>query len=102
MVVAIDAEITKAYVFPKLGFTGSTKVSRHCHYREKSSNSLLFSPFMAAKLLLHTLADENSDLQKKIGCINGIFQIFDRHHVLTSRRQSLTLGNHNPIKLTNK
>ncbi|XP_023633013.1 protein LONGIFOLIA 2 isoform X2 [Capsella rubella] len=47
---------------------------------------------MAAKLL-HTLADENSDLQKKIGCMNGIFQIFDRHHVLTSRPKSLTLGN---------
>ncbi|AAF98411.1 Unknown protein [Arabidopsis thaliana] len=47
---------------------------------------------MAAKLL-HTLADENSDLQKKIGCMNGIFQIFDRHHILTSRRKSLTLGN---------
>jgi len=53
---------------------------------------------MAAKLL-HTLADENSDLQKKIGCMNGIFQIFDRHHILTSRRKSLTLGNHNPITL---
>ncbi|ESQ34940.1 hypothetical protein EUTSA_v10009952mg [Eutrema salsugineum] len=47
---------------------------------------------MAAKLL-HSLADDNSDLQKKIGCMNGIFQIFDRHHVLTSRRKSLTLGN---------
>ncbi|KAG5386984.1 hypothetical protein IGI04_038454 [Brassica rapa subsp. trilocularis] len=47
---------------------------------------------MAAKLL-HTLADENSDLQKKIGCMNGIFQLFDRHHVLTNRRKSLTLGN---------
>ncbi|KAL0653784.1 hypothetical protein Bca4012_096475 [Brassica carinata] len=46
---------------------------------------------MAAKLL-HTLADENSDLQKKIGCMNGIFQLFDRHHVLTNRRKSLTLG----------
>uniref|UniRef100_A0A1J3K1C8 Protein LONGIFOLIA 2 n=1 Tax=Noccaea caerulescens TaxID=107243 RepID=A0A1J3K1C8_NOCCA len=49
---------------------------------------------MAAKLL-HTLADDNSDLQTKIGCMNGIFQIFDRHHVLTSRRKSLTLGNVN-------
>ncbi|CAA7043913.1 unnamed protein product [Microthlaspi erraticum] len=47
---------------------------------------------MAAKLL-HTLADDNSELQKKIGCMNGIFQIFDRHHVLTNRRKSLTLGN---------
>ncbi|KAJ4889465.1 Uncharacterized protein Rs2_29213 [Raphanus sativus] len=47
---------------------------------------------MAAKLL-HTLADENSDLQKKIGCVNGIFKLFDRHHILTNRRKSLTLGN---------
>ncbi|KAF8114323.1 hypothetical protein N665_0039s0087 [Sinapis alba] len=48
---------------------------------------------MAAKLL-HTLVDENSDLQKKIGCMNGIFQLFDRHnYVLSNRRKSLTLGN---------
>ncbi|CAN8234877.1 unnamed protein product [Cochlearia groenlandica] len=46
---------------------------------------------MAARLL-HSLADDSADLQKQIGCINGIFQIFDRHHVLTSRRKSLTLG----------
>lgn len=42
---------------------------------------------MAAKLL-HSLADDNPDLQKQIGCMNGIFQIFDRHHVLTGRRIS--------------
>lgn len=40
---------------------------------------------MAAKLL-HSLADENPDLQKQIGCMTGIFQLFDRHHVLTARR----------------
>lgn len=40
---------------------------------------------MAAKLL-HSLADDNPDLQKQIGCMNGIFQLFDRHHVLTGRR----------------
>ncbi|KAF5734650.1 hypothetical protein HS088_TW15G00142 [Tripterygium wilfordii] len=40
---------------------------------------------MAAKLL-HSLADENPDLQKQIGCMTGIFQIFDRHHALTGRR----------------
>ncbi|KAF5730199.1 hypothetical protein HS088_TW20G00571 [Tripterygium wilfordii] len=40
---------------------------------------------MAAKLL-HSLADENPDLQKQIGCMTGIFQIFDRHHTLTGRR----------------
>jgi len=46
---------------------------------------------MAAKLL-HSLADDSADLQKQIGCMNGIFQIFDRHHVLTGRRKSLNLG----------
>ncbi|CAG7899629.1 unnamed protein product, partial [Brassica rapa] len=50
---------------------------------------LLSTNHMAAKLL-HTLADENSDLQKKIGCMNGIFQLFDRHNHV---RKSLALGN---------
>ncbi|KAJ0106438.1 hypothetical protein Patl1_18918 [Pistacia atlantica] len=40
---------------------------------------------MAAKLL-HSLADDNPDLQRQIGCMTGIFQIFDRHQVLNSRR----------------
>ncbi|KAG8652353.1 protein LONGIFOLIA 2 isoform X2 [Manihot esculenta] len=39
---------------------------------------------MAAKLL-HSLADDNPDLQKQIGCMTGIFQLFDRH-VVTGRR----------------
>ncbi|KAG5032268.1 hypothetical protein JHK82_015844 [Glycine max] len=42
---------------------------------------------MAAKLL-HSLADDNPDLQKQIGCMTGIFQLFDRHQVLTARRIS--------------
>lgn len=42
---------------------------------------------MAAKLL-HSLADDNPDLQKQIGCMTGIFQIFDRPNVLTGRRIS--------------
>ncbi|TYH56085.1 hypothetical protein ES332_D09G283600v1 [Gossypium tomentosum] len=42
---------------------------------------------MAAKLL-HSLADENPDLQKQIGCMTGIFQIFDRHHMITAKRLS--------------
>ncbi|CAA7043225.1 unnamed protein product [Microthlaspi erraticum] len=53
---------------------------------------------MAAKLL-HSLADDSADLQKQIGCMNGIFQIFDRHHVLTGRRKSLTLGNGNATSI---
>lgn len=35
---------------------------------------------MAAKLL-HSLTDDNPDLQ--IGCMTGIFQMFDRQHMLT-------------------
>ncbi|XP_021734024.1 protein LONGIFOLIA 1-like isoform X1 [Chenopodium quinoa] len=40
---------------------------------------------MAAKLL-HSLADENPDLQKQIGCMTGIFQIFDRQQLISGRR----------------
>lgn len=58
---------------------------------------------MAAKLL-HSLADENPDLQKQIGCMTGIFQLFDRQHILTGRRinqKRLPPGNQSslPIKL---
>ncbi|KAJ9163511.1 hypothetical protein P3X46_023172 [Hevea brasiliensis] len=42
---------------------------------------------MAAKLL-HSLADDNPDLQKQIGCMTGIFQLFDRHHVISGRRRN--------------
>ncbi|XP_019451759.1 PREDICTED: protein LONGIFOLIA 2-like isoform X2 [Lupinus angustifolius] len=37
---------------------------------------------MAAKFL-HSSADDNTDLQKQIGCMTGIFQLFDRHHIVT-------------------
>ncbi|XVF14421.1 hypothetical protein REPUB_Repub09cG0057800 [Reevesia pubescens] len=40
---------------------------------------------MSAKFI-YTLSDENPDLQKQIGCMNGLFQLFDRHHFLGSRR----------------
>lgn len=39
---------------------------------------------MAAKLL-HSLADDNPDLQKQIGCMTGIFQVFDYQHFLSGR-----------------
>lgn len=42
---------------------------------------------MAAKLL-HSLADDNQDLQKQIGCMTGILQLFDRPNALTGRRIS--------------
>lgn len=42
---------------------------------------------MSAKVL-YSLTDENRDLQKQIGCMNGIFQLFDRHHIRSSRRNS--------------
>ncbi|XP_077215465.1 protein LONGIFOLIA 1-like [Tasmannia lanceolata] len=40
---------------------------------------------MSAKIL-EALTDENPDLKKQIGCITGIFQLFDRHHLLTAKR----------------
>ncbi|KAK9684472.1 hypothetical protein RND81_10G212100 [Saponaria officinalis] len=40
---------------------------------------------MAAKLL-HSLADDNPDLQKQIGCMTGIIQIFDRQQFISGRR----------------
>ncbi|KAJ4973611.1 hypothetical protein NE237_006785 [Protea cynaroides] len=40
---------------------------------------------MSAKLL-QALTDDNSDFQKQIGCMTGIFQIFDRHHIHPGRR----------------
>lgn len=40
---------------------------------------------MAAKLL-HSLTDDNPDLQKQIGCMTGIFQLFDRQHIVSGRR----------------
>ncbi|KAI3452202.1 hypothetical protein Pfo_008867 [Paulownia fortunei] len=42
---------------------------------------------MPAKTM-SSLTDENQDLRKQIGCMNGIFQLFDRHHILTGRRIS--------------
>ncbi|CAH9143833.1 unnamed protein product [Cuscuta epithymum] len=41
---------------------------------------------MAAKLL-HSLTDDNPDLRKQIGCMTGIFQIFDRPHMMAGGRR---------------
>lgn len=43
---------------------------------------------MAAKLL-HSLTEDNPDLQKQIGCMTGIFQMFDRQHMITGSRGSI-------------
>ncbi|XP_006345115.1 protein LONGIFOLIA 2 [Solanum tuberosum] len=50
---------------------------------------------MAAKLL-HSLTEDNQDLQKQIGCMTGILHIFDRQSMLASRR---LIGN-SPRRLT--
>ncbi|XP_059303726.1 protein LONGIFOLIA 2 [Lycium ferocissimum] len=50
---------------------------------------------MAAKLL-HSLSEDNQDLQKQIGCMTGILQLFDRQSMLNSRR---LIGN-SPKRLT--
>ncbi|KAJ9568195.1 hypothetical protein OSB04_004161 [Centaurea solstitialis] len=49
---------------------------------------------MAAKLL-HSLTDDNPDLQKQIGCMTGVFQLFDRHNMVAGRRFS----GHSPKRL---
>lgn len=49
---------------------------------------------MAAKLL-HSLTDDNPDLQKQIGCMTGIFQLFDRQQIVTGRR----ITGHSPRRL---
>ncbi|KAK1555224.1 hypothetical protein Q3G72_023615 [Acer saccharum] len=36
--------------------------------------------------LLYSLSEENPDLQKQIGCMNGIFNIFDRHRRFAHKR----------------
>nr|XP_043636812.1 protein LONGIFOLIA 1-like [Erigeron canadensis] len=40
---------------------------------------------MAAKYL-HSLADENQDLQKQLGCMTGVFHIFNRNNIVSGRR----------------
>ncbi|KAF7803092.1 protein LONGIFOLIA 1-like [Senna tora] len=36
-----------------------------------------------SRKVLKSMKEENPDLQKQIGCINGFFQLFDRHRFLT-------------------
>ncbi|WMV17329.1 hypothetical protein MTR67_010714 [Solanum verrucosum] len=39
---------------------------------------------MSARML-SSITEENKDLHKKIGCMNGLFQLFDRHHFLIGK-----------------
>lgn len=39
---------------------------------------------MSARML-SSIKDDQKDLQKKIGCMNGLFQLFDRHHFLIGK-----------------
>ncbi|KAL7135649.1 hypothetical protein ABFS83_11G112300 [Erythranthe nasuta] len=52
---------------------------------------------MSAKMM-SSLTDENRSIQKQIGCMNGLLQLFDRRHFLTSRRshKKLLLGSQQP------
>ncbi|KAL6551614.1 protein of unknown function (DUF4378) [Orobanche gracilis] len=51
---------------------------------------------MSAKTM-SSLTDGKRNLRKPIGCMNGIFQIFDRHHFLTGRRMT-SLHHERPIQ----
>ncbi|XP_074566528.1 protein LONGIFOLIA 1-like, partial [Curcuma longa] len=48
---------------------------------------------MSAKFL-QAIGDDNPELQRQIGCMTGIFQIFDRRHILTGRRLNANSNNH--------
>lgn len=50
---------------------------------------------MSAKLLMG-LSEENPKLEKQIGCMTGIFQVFEGHHFITGRR----LIGHNQKRLS--
>lgn len=39
---------------------------------------------MSAKSF-HSFRDEHRDLHKQIGCMSGIFQLFDRRHFISGR-----------------
>ncbi|XP_071735103.1 protein LONGIFOLIA 1-like [Rutidosis leptorrhynchoides] len=41
---------------------------------------------MSTKEVMLTLKDDKQDLQKQLGCMNGLFQIFDRRFLLGQRR----------------
>ncbi|KAJ0615251.1 putative protein LONGIFOLIA [Helianthus annuus] len=36
--------------------------------------------------VMHTLGEDTHELQKQLGCMNGIFQLFDRRYLLGQRR----------------
>lgn len=48
----------------------------------KESSFKLIESRMASRLL-RSLGDDNPDLQKEIGCMTGMFQLFDRHHLIS-------------------
>ncbi|XP_019428786.1 PREDICTED: protein LONGIFOLIA 2-like isoform X2 [Lupinus angustifolius] len=49
-----------------------------------------------SKKVLKTMKDENSDLQKQIGCISGFFQLFDRNRFLTEQSTGCTQSQNRP------
>lgn len=42
---------------------------------------------MATKEVVYALRDDKQELQKQLGCMNGIFQLFDRRYLLGQRRR---------------
>lgn len=55
---------------------------------EKTESVTCFESLKMSVRRISSLKDDSHDLQKQIGCMNGIFQIFDRHHFLSGRRSS--------------
>ncbi|KAL6956469.1 Protein LONGIFOLIA 1, partial [Sarracenia purpurea var. burkii] len=46
--------------------------------------------------IMDSLKDENPDLHKQIGCMNGIFHLFNRHHFVAGQR----ISRHNHKRLS--
>lgn len=38
--------------------------------------------------LVYAMSDENEELKKQIGCMNGLLQFFDPHHFINNPRVS--------------
>ncbi|XP_074576385.1 protein LONGIFOLIA 1-like [Curcuma longa] len=61
-----------------------------------SGNIVRIKRNMSAKFL-QAFADDNPELQRQIGCMTGIFQMFDRQQILTGRRLNVNGHDHKTL-----
>ncbi|KAG6538441.1 hypothetical protein ZIOFF_003563 [Zingiber officinale] len=75
------------------------KLSSVGDWKLKKGSLLARKRNMSAKFLQAFAADhDNPELQRQIGCMTGIFQMFDRQQILTRRRLNVSSGhNHKTL-----